>query len=131
MPAFDAASNLMKASWLLLLIATRGTAVGPAMREIERVIGTPSMRANAYGTDLTKCKLIEVSDLVKVKKLFTVFDGSYQGFAIGDFRQMSGPSGTLLSRYSPSDSKLRVDIGALHGKLESMGPAVIGLLLPD
>ncbi|GFF66510.1 hypothetical protein IFM62136_06645 [Aspergillus lentulus] len=72
----------------------------------ERVTGTPSMRAKTYGTDLTKSKWIELSDLVKGKKLFTVFDSSYHGSATGDFRQMLGPSGTPLSRSSPSDSKL-------------------------
>jgi aspartate/tyrosine/aromatic aminotransferase len=71
----------------------------------ERVIDTPSMRAKTSGADVTKSKWIEVSDLVKEKKLFTVFDSPYQGSATGDFRQISGPSRTHLSGYSPSDSK--------------------------
>ncbi|KAF7520822.1 hypothetical protein PCG10_008748 [Penicillium crustosum] len=39
---------------------------------------------NPTGVDLSKTQWIEVSDLVQRKKLFTVFDSAYQGFATGD-----------------------------------------------
>lgn len=39
---------------------------------------------NPTGVDLSKAQWIEVSDLVQRKKVFTVFDSAYQGFATGD-----------------------------------------------
>ncbi|BCS21708.1 putative secondary metabolism biosynthetic enzyme [Aspergillus puulaauensis] len=57
-----------------------------ALSRAERndVIVLQACAHNPTGVDLTKSQWVQVADLMCEKRLFTVFDSAYQGFATGD-----------------------------------------------